>query len=144
MSSGKTPWSKLQREVYKILDDRIDLQIHCRAYRMPKSQSTNPQIPRYWITLGKEIIFDFPKDFGTDEKHQLYLHIPAISQLIRDYIDCPVAGLVAHQFEDPYGITDLLKAADRRIGKRQRAMLPQTELVLEILAARSGMKKSER
>ncbi len=50
-------WSKLQREFYTIRADGLDLQIHCRVYRM-QSQRGSADLPRYWITLGKEIIWD--------------------------------------------------------------------------------------
>ena len=55
-------WSKLQREIYKLIDSRIGIQIHCSVYRMD-SRWGGTDLPRYWITLGKEIIFDYPKDF---------------------------------------------------------------------------------
>ncbi len=136
------PWSKLQRDIYKLIDDRINLQIQCRAYRMPESISTNPQIPRYWVTLGKEIIFDVPKNAETGgyDPNQLYIFIPLISQLIRDYINSPLDGLVEKKFdEDTFGFTDILKAADRRIGKRQWDKLPRTEAVQKIIAARESV-----
>ena len=60
----KKPWSKLQRELYDLVSDSIDFQIHCVAYRMDSAYgSTN--LPRYWITLNKEIIWDYPKQFVT-------------------------------------------------------------------------------
>ena len=38
------------------------------------------------------------------------------------YIDTPLADLLSHDFEaDDLGITDILKASDRRIGKRRLA-----------------------
>lgn len=130
------PWSKLQRDLYQVLDDSINLQVQCRAYRMPASWSTNPQIPRYWITLGKEIIFDVPKEMSLEDKNKLYIHVPAISQLIRDYINTPLAELVEKKFDDQFGITDILKAADRRVGKRQFDKLPKSDAVQKVLQAR--------
>lgn len=56
------PWSKLQKEVYLLVDPKLDFQIHCVAYRMG-SQYGSTDLPRYWITLGKETIFDYPKHF---------------------------------------------------------------------------------
>ena len=56
------PWSKLQKEFYLLRAEGLDLQLQCRAYRMD-SQRGSTNIPRYWITLGKEIIWDYPKDF---------------------------------------------------------------------------------
>ena len=63
-------WSKLQSEIYNLLDKRIDIQIHCSVYRM-KSNWGSTDLPRYWITLGKEIIFDYPQQF-LDEKSSDY------------------------------------------------------------------------
>jgi hypothetical protein len=57
-------WSKLQKAIYNLMDRSDNFQIHCRAYRMPKSRSSDPQIPRYWITTGKgiskKIVWDYP------------------------------------------------------------------------------------
>lgn len=117
-------WSKLQSELYKIISDDIDFQIHCVAYRMD-STSGSTDIPRYWITMGKEIIWDYPKDFLQDKdrvsKSWPYLtDVSAISVLIKEYIDSPREGLLQKEFEnDKWGLTDILKVADRRIGKRQ-------------------------
>lgn len=55
-------WSSLQRELYQILDEKINFQIHLSMYRM-QSQYGGTDMPRYWITLGDEIIFDYPKQF---------------------------------------------------------------------------------
>ena len=111
--------------------DRSDnFQIQCRAYRMPQSRSSNPQIPRYWITIGKgkdkETIWDWPGNFKDADfkdplwkthpmKHQPYIHVPTISQLIRDYINTPRKEVQGKVFEnDLYGLTDILKQYDRR------------------------------
>ena len=56
-------WSKLQRELYKIIDDTINFQIHCVRYPMD-SQRGQTDLPRYWITLDGETIFDYPKQFA--------------------------------------------------------------------------------
>jgi hypothetical protein len=138
-------WSKLQKEIYNLLDDKIDIQIHCRKYRMPASWSTDPHIPRYWITLGKEIIFDFPKMGSIQDKHQLYIHIPTISDTIREYIDTDPRILVKKVFiNDKFGITDIFKAADRRLGTRSWERLPQTEAVTKVLEARRNVRRQQR
>ena len=59
-------WSTLQRELYKIIDEHIKFQIHLSKYRM-NSQYGSTDLPRYWITLGDEIIFDYPKQFVDKE-----------------------------------------------------------------------------
>ena len=130
-------WSKLQKEIYNLLDDSINIQIHCGVYRM-KSQRGSTDLPRYWITLEKDIIFDYPKqflnqklsDYGRSRPRPEYqtveymypytTDISTISNIIRDYIDTPLLSLPSCRFEhDEWGITDILKAADRRIGKNK-------------------------
>ena len=113
------PWSKLQREIEKLFTDELSIRIQCRAYRMD-SQRGSTNIPRYWITLGKDIIFDYPKDFPPANASYPYVtDVSSISRLIRDYIDTPVDDLLIKEFEDPWGLIEIFLAADRRIGKRR-------------------------
>lgn len=116
-------WSKLQKELYNLIDKRIDFQIHCVAYRM-KSSRGNTNLPRYYITLGKEIIFDYPKQFidqNNDLQDYPYINdVSDISDLIRDYIDTPTENLFNKEFDnDKWRLTEILKAADKRIGQRR-------------------------
>jgi hypothetical protein len=123
-------WSKLQKEIYDLISPDIKFQIHCAVYPM-RSQRGSTDLPRYWITLGKEIIWDYPKDFVTSEgtignNEGVSLHYPYetdvsdISQLIREYIDTPKDALFDKNFEnDKWGLTNILKSADRRIGIRR-------------------------
>lgn len=109
-------WSKLQKQIYLILDDKIDLQIHCSMYRM-NSQQGSVDLPRYWISLNKEIIFDYPKIATSKEAYPYITDISNISNLFREYLDTPKNQILTQNFTaDEYGITDLLKAADKRIG----------------------------
>ena len=98
-----------------------------------RSRYGNTALPRYWITLGREIIFDYPSQFvladGTvrnydpDGIHQNYPYttdVSDISNLIREYIDTPVSEIVYKHFENDYwGLANILRAADRRIGQRR-------------------------
>lgn len=126
-------WSKLQKELYLIIDPRIDFQLHCSVYRM-QSQMGSTDLPRYWITLNKEIIFDYPKQFVNSEglidnlsvrgKDMVYPYncedISHISDLIRAYIDTPVDEIMTKHYEqDLWGLANILRAADRRIGLRR-------------------------
>jgi len=126
-------WSKLQREIYKIIDEKINFQIHCTRYPMD-SESGSTDLPRYWITLGKEIIFDYPKQFavcgGTVNYTGFHVGYPYntdisdISILIREYIDTPKEELLTKIFDnDHWGLINILRAADRRIGQRRLEML---------------------
>ena len=130
-------WSSLQRELYKIIDDKINFQIHLSKYRM-QSRYGSTDLPRYWITLNGEIIFDYPKQFvasdtdwsfirnlNGDKKYYPYqTDISNISILIRDYIDTPKDLIFSKHFENDYwGLANILKAADRRIGRRRLELL---------------------
>jgi hypothetical protein len=137
------PWSKLKREIHPLFSPDINIRLHCAAYRM-KSQRGSTDLPRYWITLDKETIWDYPRDFknqgiydhrsALDDGHtdsrvlqDIYPHgsdIAVISDLLREYIDTPKAELLTKSFEkDRWGLTDMLRAADRRIGKRRLSAL---------------------
>jgi len=121
----------LQRELYKLTAGDIDFQIHCAAYPM-NSQYGSTDIPRYWITLGKEIIWDYPKQFvtptgtiknlsGMETKFYPYkTDISEISDLIREYIDTPKDEILNKVFiNDQWGLINILRAADRRVGERR-------------------------
>ncbi len=122
-------WSKLQREIYKITTNSINIQIHCSVYYM-NSRYGNTNLPRYWITLDKEIIFDYPKQFVTDDGVVKNLSgfdagypyrndISEISNLIREYIDTPKNEILTKIFKNDYwGLINILRSMDRRIGTR--------------------------
>ena len=123
-------WSKLQKELYKLMTDEINFQIHCIAYPM-RSQYGSTNLPRYYISLNKEILWDYPKDFvlkneetkNDEDQHKTYPYyndVSDISELIREYIDTPKDEIFSKHFEnDKWGLINILKSADRRIGKRR-------------------------
>lgn len=114
-------WSKLQKSLYLIVSDKVNFQIHCSVFRM-NSQRGSIDLPRYWITIDKEIVFDYPKQFldKDENKYPYETQISAISSCIRDYIDCPVNLLPQKKFDgDLWGLTDILKAVDKRLGKEK-------------------------
>lgn len=153
-------WSKLQKELYLIVDPEINFQIHCVPYRM-KSNWGGTDLPRYWITLGKEIIFDYPGQFvDMDEELGFWrdgIHwyrsivnrtrggfypyendASQLSRLIREYIDTPKNDIFDRDFDmDFWGMTDILRAADRRIGARRlEALRGRSEAADRIIDAR--------
>ena len=107
-----------------------------------KSQRGSTDLPRYWITVGKRIVFDYPKQCITGEGNGNYPYetqVSDISDVIREYIDTPPSDLPEKRFDrDAWGLTDLLKAADRRLGKEKltRYFASPSEAVAEILALR--------
>ena len=133
-------WSKLQKRFYELVDESIDFQIHCAVYRM-QSRRGGTDLPRYFITLAGEIIFDYPKDFvqksggikslaeGALTKIYPYGNdISDIGELIREYIDTPKDELFKKHFDaDEWGLANILKAADKRIGKRRLQILAKNK-----------------
>ncbi|MEM9244146.1 MAG: hypothetical protein AAGA67_00175 [Cyanobacteria bacterium P01_F01_bin.153] len=143
------PWSKLQKRYYLLVADELDIQLQCRAYRMDSQWGTT-NLPRYWITLGKEILWDYPKDFIGRSSNQiqtdLYPYVTdvsRISHLIRDYVDTPRNVLLNKNFDDDYwGLTEILKASDKRIGQRRLPELRRqvtSTAALKVIDARLRM-----
>jgi hypothetical protein len=123
-------WSKLQRDIYNLIDSTVNFQIHCAVYRM-QSERGNTDLPRYWITLDQEIIWDYPKQFidrptknGIVSGYPYSTDISDISDLIREYIETPFDQIMTKHFEnDHWGLINILRAADRRIGQRRLPLL---------------------
>ena len=141
-------WSKLQKKLYTVIDEDIDFQMHCTVYRM-NSQRGSAGLPRYWITLGKEVIFDYPKDFAQNTEGYPYeTDISEISDLIREYLDTPAGDLFEKEFsDDRWGLAAILKAADKRIGKSKLVALADqnpVRSVQKIVAARIYPTESQK
>jgi hypothetical protein len=95
------------------------------------SQRGSTNLPRYWITLEKKILWDYPKNFVTKDGTKNYLDkiiqgypyssdVPDISDLLREYIGTPKEIIYEKHFEnDKWRLINILKSADRRIGKRR-------------------------
>lgn len=110
------PWNKLQRELGNLFAEGLRLQIQCRAFRMV-SASGSTELARYWCTLGKDVIWDYPREFGENTAHYPYdTDVSSISSLLREYIDTPADKLLSFAFADRWQIVEVLLAADSRIG----------------------------
>ena len=138
-------WSKLQSRLYNLMDESIDFQIHCAVYEMNSNDGYHgSKLPRYFITIDKEIVFDYPKDFDTSEKYGFNSYpwdtdISAISDIIEEYIQCPDTELMNRLEKDKWGITDILRVCDRRIGKRRLKDLREkvtNEVLLDVIEKR--------
>lgn len=119
---------------------------------MRSQNGGSTDLPRYWISLDKDIIWDYPKDFvvgncGVQNCHgetcwYPYLtDISAISNLLREYIDTPKEDVLTKQFtNDKWGLVNILRAADRRIGMRRLDQLRRKThniAALKIIARRT-------
>lgn len=124
------PWSKLQTSLYRIIDPMTYFQIHSCSYSTYGAGYKWNNIPRYWITIEKEIIWDYPRLFKEEEwtKHYPWgIGAQEISSLIREYIDCPTAELLSHQFDDKWKLIPILQVCDKRIGKRRLGKMLEKE-----------------
>jgi hypothetical protein len=139
-------WSQLQSLIYNVWCDDLRLQIHCTAYPLPGSCD----VGRCWITLGKEIIWDVPKDFPEERKRGTYSPVASeITELIHLYLDTARNELMKQVFpEDHWGLVDIFRAADRRLGAKsleelaQRNLTPPARKVLEERQKRQKTAKS--
>ena len=140
-------WSKLQKRLYELVDESIDFKLHCTVYRM-QSRRGSTDLPRYFITLAGEIIFDYPKDFvqksggikSLAEGALTKIYPYDIGELICEYIDTPKEELFAKHFgADEWGLANIPKAADKRIGKRRLQILAKNrknQAMQKVIAAR--------
>lgn len=153
------PFSKLKKNIESFFVPELLLKVNCISYPI-RSQYGSSSIPRFYIQLGKEkeVIWDFAKDFPLDGEYPYWANQFGISNLIREYIDAPLANLVNKKFEKnkvgmitqylysnhqdeihfDLGLTDLFKAGDRRLGKEKllkwaetKGVNPKAKLILE-------------
>ena len=141
-------WSKLQKALYNIVAPDIKFQIHCSVFKTHSlrcgsgKSKMREMSPRYWITIDKNIVWDFPEQFleceaiaktdiimkGSGRKpfsiKDTYFwseNYTWVAETIRAYIDTPKNQLLTAEFEkDKYGFVDVLRAVDRRIGNEKR------------------------
>lgn len=138
-------WSKLQSRLYELTEPSAEFQIHCALYEMNSNDGYHgSKLPRYFITVGKEIVFDYPKDFDTTNKHGVTAYpwdtvVSKLSDLIEEYIQRPSDELMEPFENDKWGITDILRVCDRRIGKRRLQEIKENtdnEVILKIIEKR--------
>ena len=120
------PWSKLKARVEALWDPALPRAIHCTAYANNRSRKGESRLSRHWLVLSKEIIWNFPGDFmGEASRGRPVPHCDPhfangggyISDLLREYLDRPVADLFKPFEADGWELTDVLRAADRRLGR---------------------------
>ena len=116
-------WSKLQSQVESIFMEGLPLRIHCSEIRPGWDHKGLVELGTISVRLGKKVIWDFPKQFVTfwtqypDGGNQYSYSVSDINRVLREYLDTPKSKLPRQTFSrDYFGITDILKAADRRLG----------------------------
>ena len=120
-------WSKLKKKIEEMFAEGLDLQVHCNVYTV-KTKHDTLQSPRTWLQCEKTILFDFPGMFlswkNSEERSAVqYMEEDAstLGKLIDEYLATPKTEILDKEFEsDRWGFTDLLKVADRRLGKQRQ------------------------
>ncbi len=124
-------FSKLKKQIENLFDPALKMQFCCSAYPMRSTTGyAHNSIPRFYLKMGDVILWDYPKDFSVkDVPYGYWAGHNGISELVREYIDTPFTELLNKEFsgdrwehcgyETEYGLTDLFKAADRRISKKK-------------------------
>jgi len=134
------PFSKLKKPLEALFVPELKIQFNCNSFPIRGQWGHHNSVPRYYLVLGKEIIWDFPANFEIKELHfGWWASFNNISALIREYIDTPIDELLTKEFENEtlkidtnylppfnepiykinYHLTELFIAADRRIGKEK-------------------------
>lgn len=119
-------WSQLQKLIYNVWCEEIDLKISCTAYRREGASN----LGRYWVQLDKRTIWEVPENLKGELKSTLPNPVASeITALLREYLDTPREELTTRDFSGDYwGIIDLMRAADRRIGKKKLLNLLSPQL----------------
>ena len=118
-------WSKLQSRIYGMVAPQLPFQIHYIAYPM-RSERGSTLIPRCYITIGKEIIWDFPRDFpdACVDSYSACTECFPIATLLRMWTDASSDDLL--EFAPPadrWGLAEILLAVDRRMGRKRLRLL---------------------
>ena len=99
------------------MEPSINMQLLCAVYEMNSNDGWHGnKLPRYYITIGKDIVFDYPKQFEKTVYVEdgciryMYPYITAmndISDVIAEYIQRPESEILEPFEKDEWGITDI-------------------------------------
>jgi hypothetical protein len=127
-------FSKLKKQIESLFEPTLNMEFCCYAFPM-RSERGSSSIPRFCVKLDKEVIWDYPKDFAVkDIGYGYWAGDNGISELVMEYVNAPVDRILERVFDNEtkvynigitetktfsvtYGLTDLFKAADRRLGR---------------------------
>lgn len=129
-------WSHLKKLLQDLFDPSLKLEVFCTVQR-----GEHGAIGRYWFVLDGETIWDEPKNVSAILRAgESNLDATTMSSIMRLYIDTPKDNLLEiSSSNDKWGLLDLLKVVDRRIGARRLLKLKEeitNELALRIIDMR--------
>ncbi len=142
------PWSKRKKLIESFFVEGLGVDMQCTSY-MYRTNHGHYNLPYYNVRLNREIIWEFPGQFidGTLKQNE---RLPAIqywldnqcfaSFTLDDYVNRPQSELFEQLDNDKWELGDILRAADRRIGKARlmewSKTLDPANPALKVLAAR--------
>jgi len=150
-----TPWSKRKKLIESFFVEGLGVDMQCTSYRY-KTNHSSYELPYYNVRLNREIIWEFPGKF-IDGVLKQDTRLPAIqywldnncfaSFVIDAYVNLSREELFDPINKDQWELGDILRAADRRIGKAKliewsKTLAPENP-ALKVLAARFPRKERE-
>lgn len=150
-----SPWTKLERRLRDLPDPALDLRFRFTAYRYEVIQTpwAGELACKFWITQGKSTLWSVPRDrhVGDGGKGIDYFGRRSPGWLVEiaaAYLDLPRDALIDWTPDWPgWGLVDILKACDRRIGRRQWGRLRSVvaePAALHLLDLRAGRQRPVR
>ncbi len=134
------------KKLYDLFDPHINLQVHCAVYP-GGGKSCRNGIPRFWVTLDGAVILDCLHDYMVLWKNKdlrlgnlpMEPDVALCCGTVIQYFNAPVDKLF--ELQDRFGLTDILLAADRRVGKRRwpAVYAARSEAARKVLIARGYM-----
>lgn len=128
-------WNQLQKRLKNIIDSKLNLKFNNSPLRK-KTSWREITIRFFQVLLDDEIIWQFPKDtdqpkdmdfcigqYKIDKYNYGKIEFPIMS--IIKYLNLPKDQLIDYQ--DNAGLSDILKACDKRIGYNRLKNLPLSQ-----------------
>lgn len=120
-------WPNMQRVMESLWADSLKGRLTCETVWHPADGCPGA---RMILRLDGETIWDYPTDFFGDANNQprfgKYIiknygswYYDAPTRIVGRYIDTPRDELFLPMKDDDYGLGDILRAADRRVGYKR-------------------------
>ena len=126
------PWTKLERRLRDLPDPALKLRFRFTTYRQEAIETPFAGDPacKFWITQGKETIWAVPRNRHSGDSESIGYaarRSPGwLVELAAEYLSVARDQLIDWTPDwAGWGLPDILKACDRRIGKRQWPALKQ-------------------
>ena len=126
-------WSKLQKQLYNLMDMSTGFQIHCSVYKTKSAwtagYNNHSFISLYGLYLEKESLVDIKRfqinDNNTIKDRMFWPeNYTWVSDVIREYINTPKEKLLTLNIaQDKYDLVKTLRKFDRRLAKTKREKL---------------------